>query len=128
MTIYAEIEQKKSEMESSSLKFALGVIRKVLPSLERENAESEVKAFLAENFANFATQESLSFSFNPETISLVAESIGRLAEQNDFEGKIAVHKDASLGVSDCRVEWKSGGVERNTEKTLDKIEDLIENN
>ncbi len=128
MTIYAEIENKKSEIESSSLKFALGVIRKVLPTLEQERAEAEVKRFLTDNFVNFAAQESLSFSFNPETVPLVAESIGRLAEQNDFEGKIAVHKDASLGVSDCRVEWKSGGVERNTEKTLDKIEDLIENN
>ncbi len=128
MAIYAEIENKKSEIETSSLKFALGVIRKVLPTLERERAEAEVKSFLADNFANFATQESLSFSFNPETVSLVAESIGRLAEQNDFEGKIAVHKDASLGVSDCRVEWKSGGVERSMTKTLDKIENLIGNN
>lgn len=128
MTIYAEIENKKSEIETSSLKFALGVIRKVLPTLEHERAEAEVKSFLADNFANFAAQESLSFSFNPETVSLVAESIGRLAEQNDFEGKIAVHKDASLGVSDCRVEWKSGGVERSMTKTLEKIEHLIENN
>ena len=128
MAIYAEIENKKSEIETSSLKFALGVIRKVLPTLERERAEAEVKSFLADNFANFAGQESLSFSFNPETVSLVAESIGRLAEQNDFEGKIAVHKDASLGVSDCRVEWKSGGVERSMTKTLDKIENLIGNN
>ena len=128
MTIFAGLEQKTADIESSSLKFAVELVRKILPTLEKERAEAEVKNFLNENFANFATQEILSFAFNPETISLIAGSIGRLAEQNDFEGKIAVHKDAALGPSDCRVEWKSGGVERNTTRTLDKVESLIDNN
>lgn len=128
MTIFAGLEQKTADIESSSLKFAVELVRKILPTLEKERAEAEVKNFLNENFANFATQEILSFAFNPETISLIAGSIGRLAEQNDFEGKIAVHKDAALGPSDCRVEWKSGGVERNTTRTLNKVESLIDNN
>lgn len=128
MTIFAGLERKTADIESSSLKFAVELVRKILPTLEKERAEAEVKNFLNENFANFAAQEILSFAFNPETVSLVAGSIGRLAEQNDFEGKIAVHKDAALGPSDCRVEWKSGGVERNTTRTLDKVESLIDNN
>lgn len=128
MTIFAELDKKKDEVEVSSLKFAVSIVRKIIPTLERKRAAAEVKQFLSENFANFSAQETLSFAFNPDTISLVADSIGRLAEQNDFEGKIAVHKDTSLGTSDCRIEWKSGGVERNTAKVLDKIESLIDNN
>ena len=126
--IFANIDKKAMEMENSSLHFAVELLRKLLPTLEQEQAEAEVKNFMARNFANFAAQETLSFAFNPETISLVSDSIGRLAEQNDFEGKIAVHKDASLGPSDCRIEWKSGGVERKVSASLDKVEDLIENN
>ena len=125
MTIFASLDEKKSDMERSTLNFAVGLVKKILPTLEKERAEQEVKSFLAENFANFASQEALSFSFNPEIISQVADSIGRLAEQNDFEGKISVHKDVSLGLSDCRVEWKSGGVERKTSNILNKVENLI---
>ncbi len=125
MTIFAELEEKTARQEVSTIEFAVDLVRKLLPTMEKDRAEAEVKNFLAQNFANFAAQESLSFSFNPEVISLVADSIGRLAEQNDFEGKISVHKDNSLGLSDCRVEWKNGGVERNIEKSLDKVEQMI---
>lgn len=128
MMIFAGLDNKKAELESSSLKFAVQAVRKILPTLEKERAEAEVKTFLADNFANFAMQESLSFAFNPDSVALVASSLGRLAEQNDFEGKIAVHKDKTLGPSDCRIEWKNGGVERNAAKMLDKIETLIEDN
>ena len=56
----------------------------------------------------------------------MANSLGKLAEQNDFEGKIAVHKDNSLGLSDCKIEWKDGRIERRAEDFIDKVEDLIE--
>ncbi len=125
MTIFTSLDDKKTDMEKDTLNFSVNLVRKILPTLEKERAEKEVKNFLAENFANFSSQEALSFSFNPDTISKVADSIGRLAEQNDFEGKISVHKDVSLGPSDCRVEWKSGGVERKSSNVLDKVTNLI---
>lgn len=125
MTIFASLEDKKTDIEKSSVNFAISLVTKLLPSLEKDMAEKEVKNFLAENFANFSSQEALSFSFNPEIISQIADSIGRLAEQNDFEGKISVHKDASLGLSECRVEWKSGGVERSTSSVLNKVKGLV---
>ena len=125
MTIYTRLDEKQTNLETSALNFSIEMIRKILPTLERERAEKEVKNFLAENFSNFSKQDTLSFSFNPEIISSVADSLSRLAEQNDFEGKISVHKDVSLGLSDCRVEWKSGGVERKTSEMINKVENLI---
>ena len=125
MAIFASLEDKKADIEISSLNFAVSLIEKIMPTIERGQAEKEVKNFLAENFANFSSQETLSFSFNPDMLSHISGSIRRLAEQNDFEGKISVHKDISLGLSDCRVEWKSGGVERKTSNIMDKVKNLI---
>lgn len=126
--VFSAQDTRLAEIEKSALSFAVSLVRKLLPTLEEEQAAAEVKNFMAENFANFAGQDTLSFAFNPETVSLVADSIGRLAEQNDFEGKIAVHKDGSLGPSDCRIEWKNGGVERKVSKILDKVDTLINDN
>ena len=128
VAIHASMDQKKEELEEASVRFAVEVVGKILPSLEKERAEEEVRRFLVANFANFAAQETLSFSFNPETVNVVAECINRLAEQNDFEGKISVHKDSLLAPADCRVEWKSGGVERSSSNIMDKIKGLIDNN
>lgn len=126
-SIFMGLDKKSTDIENSALKFAVELLRKILPTLEKDLAEAEVKNFMAQNFTNFASQETLSFAFNPETLSLVADSIGRLAEQNDFEGKISVHKDINLGPTDCRVEWKNGGVERKVSNILNKVEQLIEN-
>lgn len=126
--VFSAQDTRLAEIEKSALSFAVSLVRKLLPTLEEEQAAAEVKNFMTENFANFAGQDTLSFAFNPETVSLVADSIGRLAEQNDFEGKIAVHKDGSLGPSDCRIEWKNGGVERKVSKILDKVDTLINDN
>ena len=126
--IFNQIEEKTAEREAGALTVALGAVEKIFPTLEKKQAEAEIRKFLDENFAQFASQEMLSFSFHPDSISLIAGSLGKLAEKNDFEGKIAVHKDETLGVSDCRVEWKSGGVERKASTVLEKIKSLTNDN
>lgn len=111
--------------EEAAIKVALDAIRKVLPSLEQDVAKKELVAFLGDNFSKFKNEGSLSFSFHPQMIAEIAPQLSKLAEKHDFEGKISVHKDMDLCLSDCRIEWKNGGVERNTTKVLNKIEELI---
>ena len=123
--IFTALGEEETTRENNVLQVAVAAVRKIFPTLEHDRAEAEIKNFLSENFANFAKQDMLSFAFNPESVALVADSLGRLAEQNDFEGKIAVHKDETLGFSDCRVEWKNGGVERKAAAIFDKFENLI---
>ncbi len=117
MGLLAEIENYKTQLERDSLKFAAGVIRKILPVLEQERAAAEVERFMAENFPSFRKEPMLSFSFNPETAAAAAGVIARLAEKNDFEGKIAVHKDAALGIADVRI--RRGNMDKNLE--LDEL-------
>ncbi len=111
--------------EQEAFRIALAAVRKLLPSFEAAAAKKELEAFLSGNFAKFRGEKSLSFSFHPDMAAEIAPILSKLAEKNDFEGKIAVHKEAGLGLTDCRVEWKDGGVEKNAEKLLDKMETLI---
>lgn len=126
MTLLAENEKQSREAEQDALRFALELVKKLFPALEEKQAISEVQKFLQDNFAAFRHEESLSFSFNPAVVGTVAQSIGRLAEKNDFEGKISIHKDENLSLSECRVEWKNGGVERSAGQMLAKAEALLD--
>ena len=119
-----EVENRR-EAEASALKFAVELVRKLLPNLEVEVAKQEVEAFLSDNFSKFRGEKNLSFSFHPDMAAEIAPQLSRLAEKNDFEGKISVHKDINLNLSDCRVEWRNGGVERNTEEVLEKVENIL---
>lgn len=115
----------EQEAENSAMQIAIHAINKILPTLEHDVAKTEVEAFLSDNFGNFRNETSLSFSFHPEMAAQIAPMLSKLADKNDFEGKIAVHKDINLGLSDCKVEWKNGGVERSSAQVTDKIKELI---
>ena len=125
LSLLAEQDNSYRQDEQNALKFALGLVRKLLPNLEADVAKEEVEAFLSDNFAKFKGEKSLSFSFNPKMAANIAPLLSKLAEKNDFEGKIAVHKDINLGLSDCAVEWKNGGVTRSAEQILDNVENLL---
>ena len=125
LTLLADQSEDRRQNEQNALKFALELVRKLLPNLEADVAKEEVEAFLSDNFARFKNEKALSFSFNPEMAAVVAPLLSKLAEKNDFEGKIAVHKDINLGMSDCLVEWKNGGVARSTEQVLNNVEELL---
>lgn len=126
MGLMAEAEQNSEQTQKDSLKLLKEIIHHVMPSLEAEYAVAEVQKFLGDNFPNFRHESSLVFSFNPQVIKNVQEIIARLANIHDYEGKISIHKDADLGLSDCRVEWRNGSVERNAHKILEKIDNLLD--
>lgn len=125
MALLSGEDENKREAEASALKFAVELVRKLLPNLEAGVAKQEVEAFLSDNFSKFRGEKNLSFSFHPDMAAEIAPQLSKLAEKNDFEGKISVHKDINLNLSDCRVEWRNGGVERNMEEVLEKVENIL---
>ena len=125
MTLIAASAQAEENAEQEAFALARAVVEKLVPSLTEENAAGIVKKFIGENFNNFKNEAKLSFYIHPDIISYAQETIAKLANSYDFEGKIALHKDASLGKADCRIEWENGGVERNSAELGKKIEDLL---
>ena len=123
-----EAEKIKEELSSQFKGLAAVLIEKFIPTLAKEQAEELLKKFLEENFSNFKSEAKLSFYFNPDIIVKAQEIVARLAHKSDYEGKIALHKDASLGLSDCLVEWENGGVEHLSNKLLEKVDNLLEDN
>lgn len=126
--IFAGLNEHVLGMEEDGLRFFATCLHKVLPTIDSASALPEIKNFLQENFANLRNNKSLAFYFAPDMAKTAAPLIEKIAEQNDFEGKISIHKDEDMGLSDCRIEWKDGYVERDVNKLLEKIDELLANN
>ena len=120
----------KEDVARVSEEDALQVIKKglqtLVPTLLDEQAGSLVAKFLQDNFNNFKHNEKLSFYIHPDIISYIQDIIVKLANSNDFEGKIAIHKDSTLEKSSCRVEWDDGGVEYTPQEQLAQVEELLD--
>lgn len=125
LNIFEKIDAKVFEMEKDCAELLKAVLRKIVPGVLEEKAKEIVESFIKDNFVNIKKEAKLSFYANPEVIPYVQEVVAGLARASDFEGKISMHKDAGLGISDCRIEWEKGGVERNAEEILNKVDDVL---
>lgn len=125
MALVANSSNLSCELEKQSMDLAKAIVEKLVPTLNEEHAVEIVNKFISDNFNNFKNEAKLSFYIHPDIISYVQENIAKLANSHDFEGKIALHKDAKLGLADCRIEWENGGVERDTAALTEKVEDLL---
>lgn len=119
----AERERVREQETVHVIKQALNVL---VPNLLEENAVALVDKFLQDNFNNFKYNEKLSFYINPDIISYIQDSIVKLANSNDFEGKISIHKDSSLERCACRIAWENGGVEYSPDKQLEQIGQMLD--
>ena len=128
LMLAANAGEQECALENQAVDIARAAIHKLVPVLEEENSQALVKDFLKENFRNFKDEAKLAFYFNPEMLPFVQETIAALANKHDFEGKISLHKDNTLALSDCRVVWENGGVERDSNKMLEKVDNLLEEN
>lgn len=128
MMLSADMDSRDKAENNQIISLSKEIIHKLIPVIEKTQAEKLVKSFLEKNFSQFKNESKLAFYFHPETIPYVQEEIARLANIHDYEGKISLHKDEKMQVSDCRVEWENGGVERNSTKMLDKTDKIFEAN
>ncbi len=118
-------DSEMQKQEQTTVNIMREALLTLVPTLLEEQAVALVDKFLKDNFNNFKHNAKLSFYINPDIISYIQDSIVKLANSHDFEGKIAIHKDAGLGRSSCRVEWDNGGVEYSPSRRLDAVSELL---
>lgn len=123
--LFAEREAETQKQEQETVAIIREALQTLVPTLLEEQAVALVDKFLRDNFNNFKHNAKLSFYINPDIISYIQDSIVKLANSHDFEGKIAIHKDSGLGRSSCRVEWDNGGVEYSPDRQLAAVSELL---
>lgn len=125
IALIANTIKAEETAEQEAFVLARAVVDKLVPGLNEEHAAEIVNKFIADNFNSFKNESKLSFYIHPDIISYAQETIAKLANSYDFEGKIALHKDASLEKADCRIEWENGGVERNSAELGERVKNLL---
>ncbi len=126
--IFSAQDKFQEQIEQDFMRFNRTILQKLLPELSDERAVDILNRFLENNFSNFRAEPKLSFFFSPQIASSMQEQIAKLAHIHDFEGKISLHKDNNLGLSECRIEWENGGVSCSFDNLLEKVDNLLEEN
>lgn len=99
---------------------------KLAPELIARFPMAEIESVVAQIFDERSSEPRLVVRVADQNLDAIQDRIDRLAVQNGFEGDIILLGDAKLGVSDCRVEWADGGIERSLAHNTATIDAILE--
>lgn len=123
--LFESVEQNGQAAFSTALEFALAVCKKALPALNEINALTEIRSLLEKNLHFLKDEQRISLHLNPASAEQIKPALTDLVKKESYHGKIAVVRDESLPVGDCRIEWKNGGLEKNLQDILNHTEELV---
>jgi flagellar assembly protein FliH len=117
----AEIETIRAE----SAALALAAARKLAGAALRTAPEAEIAEVLKAALHDAVGEPRIVVKTAPELSAAMEASVAALAAEQGFEGRIQFTPDAALSNADCRVEWRSGGIERAYKVIDDGLAELI---
>ena len=103
----------------------MAIAKKILPEFAARNGLSEIEGLLTETIREMAREPRLVVRVAEAQFDAIDERVQAIATQLAYAGKMIVLADATVAAGDCRIEWADGGVERDTQATLDTIEQTI---
>jgi len=124
-TIDALINQEnRREVEklSQALEISMRVIKKVLPTLNEKVGVDEVEKAIKETLGYKKEEARINLYVPKEYFEYLDKRIKETISQNNYSSQINIIADEKLGPVDFRAEWVNGGIEKNFQDLMEKVE------
>jgi flagellar assembly protein FliH len=125
----AALEKSRAEIERSmtdaAIRLSIAVLRKLLPSLERQSALTEIEVVFADCLRRVLDEPRIVVRVADDLLDPMQQRVDRAAREAGFQGKVVLVAEDGLGASDCRIEWADGGAERKLERIWFEVEELV---
>lgn len=128
LTTFQTQDDVNQELARAAHSLALGICKKMMPALAKQHSFSEVGRVIDEVFAKVIEEPRITIRVHMDIAEAIKERISTLVKEKGFEGKVFVEADDALNASDCRVDWGTGGRERNTSELWAKIDSILDRN
>lgn len=104
---------------------ALIITRKIIPSYVERHGTDEIEALVRRVMGEMSREPRLVIRVAEKQFEDIKKMADALTVQQAFAGNVVLLGDPALEVSDCRVEWANGGVERDMRTLWQDIERVL---
>jgi len=111
---FAAIEAR---LETEAVEVAVAVARKLAPALIAREPFAEISALAGSCFRELLASPHIVVRVNDALYAEAREKLDDIARAHGFEGRLVVLGEPSVALSDCRIEWADGGINRNNAAT-----------
>ena len=126
----AGMVQRQSEfnerLEADAMELALGVCRKLFPTLNEAGKLDEVMEMTKAMLGQLIEEPKITIRVEPEILDPFKDQIEPFLAENGYKGILSLHGDETLPVGGCKVEWTNGHAEKDPEETLTNIEQTVQ--
>ncbi len=105
-----------------AVEVAVGMVRKLVPELLSQPALDSITQFVRQILGEHYEENKLIIRVHESVMDALHSRVQTLPELVRVQDRYALVADPQLAPSDCRIEWPSGGVERNTSRLWQQLE------
>ncbi len=119
-------QQSQQAATTAALDLARAITRRVLPVYARKGGAEEMEQVVKDCLPMLITEPRIIVRVPEDQEADAEERLRPLAEKVGFAGRLVIMGDGSLKPGDGRVEWESGGVERDMARLETEIDAVIQ--
>ena len=125
-TLFTTVEQIKTQNKIASAGLAHTIAKKLATTMMEQAPMAEIEALIEECLEISGDQSRLVVRVNQEIFEPINIRIQQMKDVAGFKGEIIVAGDPALAITDARIEWPDGGMERNSDDITNQIDEAIE--
>lgn len=116
-----EIETIRADATAIAVAAAIKLARAALAAVPL----AEVETALREAMHQAIGEPRVLLRASPAIMEAISPRLAEIAHEEGYEGRVQVSADPALKGTDCRVEWRGGGAERNESAIEAALHELI---
>jgi len=120
-----ELRTIEARLESEAVEVAVAVARKLASALIGREPFAEIAALASGCFRELVASPHIVIRVNDALYAEAREKLDDVARAHGFEGRLVVLGEPSVAMSDCRIEWADGGINRDIAATDTAIGEAV---
>jgi flagellar assembly protein FliH len=124
--LLSEYKDWTAEVHHDSISMALSIMRKLAPELLRGSELPQVEHIVNEAFQFLTDQPKVMIRVASELEGALSSKVNLMASRVGYEGQVVLTGDPELELTDCRISWYAGAVERSLDETWGQIDEMVD--
>lgn len=119
-------DEQVALMHKEAAKLAYAIIEKLAPALVEKTPLAEIEILVNQCLENSPLEPRLVIRVDEAILPTLQDKLEEMKIASGYAGQVILISETMAHVSDCRVEWANGGVERDFNGLMSTIENTIQ--
>jgi len=119
-------DEQISLMNKEAAKLAFTIIEKLAPALVEKTPLSEIELLVEQCLRSSPLEPRLVIRVDETILPGLQDRLDNMKHAQGFPGQVVLISSPMAHISDCRVEWANGGVDRDFDSLMATVENTVQ--